>query len=130
MGIRCLLCNLLFALSLAACGGASSAGGLTTQRVFDQLQRVGLATNAQLSLATETYSPIGRCGDRLQFDIPGAPVGAYGMILACPIDPSFDLSTAGDAVLYRSEDGSINVLVVGAPAIAPRIGEQVQRIRE
>lgn len=113
-------------LALAACGG----GGMTPRQVYDQLERAGLASNPRTSLPIETDSPIGRCGERLEFDIPDAPVGAFGVILVCPKEPLLNVSAISGAVLYRSAGGSVAVMVSGAPAAAPRIGEEIERIRE
>lgn len=115
---------LLICVLLVACG---NTGGITTQQVFDQLQRAGLAVNARAVAPAETESPIGRCGERLEFDIPGAS-GGTGTIIVCPAGTRID--AFGGASVYRSAGGSVSVLVSGAPTIAPRIGEQVQQIKE
>lgn len=120
--MRPLVALALCLILLAACGGS-----ITTQQVFDQLQRAGLATNARVVAPAETDSPIGRCGDRLEFDIPGAQ-GATGTIVVCPAGTQ--INAFGGAALYRSAGGSVNVVVSGAPSVAPRIGEQVQQIKE
>lgn len=122
MAVRLSVLLTVLLICLTACGGT---GGITTQQVFDQLQRAGLAANARAVAPSETDSPIGRCGERLEFDVPG---GGSGTIIVC--SPPVVIDAFGGAVLYRSTGGSVNVLVSGAPAIAPRIGEQVQQIRE
>lgn len=124
--MRRLSCFVILLFLLAACGGAPSA----TQRVFDQLERAGLATNARIAQPIETDSPIGQCGERIEFDIPGAPAGAFGAIIVCPKEPLLNVGAISGAVLYRNADGTVNVLVSGAPAIAPRIGEAVAHIQE
>lgn len=113
---------ILIILFLVACGNSA----MTTQRVFDQLQRAGLATNARTAPAADGV--IGGCGERLEFDIPGAAPGALGVIMVCPEDAPVELSAFGGAEVYRSAGGSVSVLVLGAPVLAPRIGEEVQRI--
>ena len=107
-------------LALAACGG-----GITTRQVYDQLAAAGLATNARMVQPSETDSPIGQCGARLEFAIPD---GGTGTIIVCPAGTRID--AFGGAALYRSAGGSVNVLVSGAPALAPRIGDLVQQIKE
>lgn len=109
----------LLCVLLAACGGA-----IATRQVFDRLERAGLATNAR---AADTDA---RCGEQLQFDIPGAPVGAFGIVVVCSQEPRWSMTALDNASFYRSAGGSISVLVSGAPEIAPRIGEQVQQMQE
>lgn len=109
---------IFLALLLVACGG-----GITPRQVYDQLERAGLATNARA--APPAAGLIGRCGERLEFDIPS---GGSGMIVVC--SPPVTIEAAGAAALYRSAGGRVNVLVSGAPAIAPRIGEEVEHIQD